>query len=284
MSKAKGCCGGIKALRKLASRKAFLALALIMVFGIPLSACGAIGGGGVNADLLTTYTYEDVSADLLVAYTEEDVNADLLIGRWELHTTTFPGASTIIHFRNDGTGFGQPPDRSGWRYEFTWSLDGRELTIIDNETRVMQVYTISELNDSTLSYEIYIPQVGLVRMTYALLFGGNINTDLLIGNWDQATTDFSGSSGLFGLGHVDSIGFRDNGTGFIRFESTRFFDFTWSLDGHQFATSFQMTPASLDPIALSNRFTILEISDSTLTIERSGARMFYTYTRSLDRP
>ncbi|MCL2171668.1 MAG: DUF5640 domain-containing protein [Defluviitaleaceae bacterium] len=86
-----------------------------------------------------------------------------LVGTWELSESNMWGVSDTVTFRSDGTG---TMGLSAVREEFTWSVDGDELIIVQGGGLLTVAYTITMLNNTTLSYEADIPGLGFIRVTY----------------------------------------------------------------------------------------------------------------------
>lgn len=86
-----------------------------------------------------------------------------LVGTWELYESNMWGVADTVQFRSDGTG-------TMWlgavRENFTWSVAVDELVLVQVGGLLTIAYTITRLNDSTLSYEANISGLGFVSMTY----------------------------------------------------------------------------------------------------------------------
>ncbi|MCL2199277.1 MAG: lipocalin family protein [Defluviitaleaceae bacterium] len=116
----------------------FFATALLLVLTISLTVCGN------NGDLPRNVSRA-------------------LEGTWELYESNMWGVSDTLELRRDGTG---TMSLGAIREDFTWSVDGEELIIVQGGGLLTIAYTITELSDSILSYEADIPGLGFLSVTY----------------------------------------------------------------------------------------------------------------------
>ena len=94
----------------------------------------------------------------------QDMSATL-VGTWELSETNMPEiTSDTVVFRNDGTG---TMALGALRDNFEWSIDDdNNLVLVQGGGLFIVAYTITELNNSTLSYEADIPGIGFIQVTF----------------------------------------------------------------------------------------------------------------------
>ena len=118
---------------------------------------------GVGTFIETNITSREIGR-IETVFKENQNNPDIrntaLIGTWELKESNIQGMADIVEYRADNTGI----MNNNLSLSFTWYSYGDVLVIIQGGVPVE--YTITELNNSYITYETNLPRYGYIKSTY----------------------------------------------------------------------------------------------------------------------